>query len=117
MAIVKSKLLKQLHKNWPYILHKDLEKFFDIIIKEIKESLKRQDRVEFRGFGTWSTNIQKSRVSRNPRTGQKVDTPEKLSINFNIKSTDKKVIIKRNKQMSISWRRNSSKTSNWERSD
>tara|TARA_Y100001970_G_C13759190_1_gene614881 strand:+ start:329 stop:622 length:294 start_codon:yes stop_codon:yes gene_type:complete len=92
LAIVKSKLLKQLHKNWPYILHKDLEKFFDIIIKEIKESLKRQDRVEFRGFGTWATNIQKSRVSRNPRTGQKVDTPEKLSINFKIsKELSKKI--------------------------
>ena len=37
MAIVKSKLLKQLSKNWPNFLRKDLEKFTDIILKEIKK--------------------------------------------------------------------------------
>ena len=56
--------------------------FFDIILNEIKGSLKRGDRVEFRGFGTWSSNIQKARVSRNPKTGENVNTPEKKTINF-----------------------------------
>ena len=82
MAIVKSKLLKQLSENYPNFLKKDLEKFLDIILKEIKNSLKRGDRVEFRGFGTWSTNKQKARISRNPKTGEKVNTPEKRTIHF-----------------------------------
>ena len=77
MAIVKSKLLKQLSQDYPNFLKKDLEKFTDIILKEIKRSLKRGDRVELRGFGIFSTNIQKSRISRNPKTGEKVNTPEK----------------------------------------
>ena len=77
MAIVKSKLLKQLSQDYPNFLKKDLEKFTDIILKEIKRSLKRGDRVELRGFGIFSTNIQKSRISRNPKTGEKVHTPEK----------------------------------------
>ena len=82
MAIVKSKLLKQLSKNYPNFLKKDLEKFTDIILDEIKRALKRGDRVELRGFGMFSTKIQKPRISRNPRTGEKVNTPQKKTINF-----------------------------------
>ena len=82
MAIVKSKLLKQLLKNYPNFLKKDLEKFSEIILKEIKQTLKRGERVELRGFGVFSTNIQKARISRNPRTGEKVNTNEKKIIHF-----------------------------------
>ena len=82
MAVVKSKLLKQLSKNYPNFLKKDLEKLSDIILKEIKETLKRNERVELRGFGVFSTSIQKARISRNPKTGEKVNTPEKKTIHF-----------------------------------
>ena len=82
MAIVKSKLLKQLSKNYPNFLKKDLEKFTDIILKEIKQTLKRGERVELRGFGVFSTHIQKARISRNPKTGDKINTPEKKTIHF-----------------------------------
>ena len=82
MAIVKSKLLKQLANNYPNFLKKDLEKFANIIFKEIKQALKRGDRVELRGFGMFSTNIQKARISRNPKTGERVNTPEKKTIHF-----------------------------------
>ena len=82
MAVVKSKLLKQLSSNYPNFLKKDLEKFTDIILNEIKSALKRGDRVELRGFGIFSTNIQKARISRNPRTGEKVNTPQKKTIHF-----------------------------------
>ena len=82
MAIVKSKLLKQLSINYPNFLKKDLEKFTNIILNEIKRALKRGDRVELRGFGVFYTNIQKSRISRNPKTGEKVNTPEKKTIHF-----------------------------------
>ena len=82
MAIVKSKLLKQLTNNYPNFLKKDLEKFTDIILSEIKKSLRRGDRVELRGFGVFSTKVQKSRISRNPKTGEKVNTPQKKTIHF-----------------------------------
>ena len=82
MAIVKSKLLKQLTNNYPNFLKKDLEKFINIILNEIKQALKRGDRVELRGFGMFSTNTQKARISRNPKTGEKVNTPEKKTIHF-----------------------------------
>ena len=82
MAIVKSKLLKQLTDNYPNFLKRDLEKFLNIFLTEIKNSLKRGERVELRGFGMWSTHIQKARISRNPKTGEKVATPEKKTIHF-----------------------------------
>ena len=82
MAIVKSKLLEQLSNNYPNFLKKDLEKFANIILDEIKRALRRGDRVELRGFGVFSTNTQKARISRNPKTGEKVNTPEKKIIHF-----------------------------------
>ena len=82
MAIVKSKLLNQLKKSYPNFLKKDLEKVVSVILSEIKQALKREDRVELRGFGIFSTNIQKARISRNPKTGEKINTPEKKIIHF-----------------------------------
>ena len=82
MAVVKSKLLKELSNNYPNFLKKDLEKFINIILSEIKSTLNRNERVELRGFGVFSTNLQKSRISRNPKTGEKVNTPEKKIIHF-----------------------------------
>jgi len=82
LAIVKSKLLKKLTENYPNFLKKDLEKFTNIIFDEIKQALKRGDRVELRNFGIFSTNIQRSRISRNPKTSEKVNTPEKKIIHF-----------------------------------
>ena len=82
MGVVKSKLLKQLSHSYPNFLKKDLEKFSDIILKEIKNALKRNERVELRGFGVFSTNIQKARISRNPKTGEKINTPQKKTIHF-----------------------------------
>ena len=82
MAIVKSKLLKQVANNYPNFLKKDLNKFLDILLIEIKQALYRGERVEFRGFGIWSTHVQKARISRNPKTGEKIETPEKKTIHF-----------------------------------
>ena len=82
MAVVKYKLLKDLSKSYPNFLKKDLEKFLDIFFIEVKQALKRGERVELRGFGIWSTHIQKARISRNPKTGEKINTPEKKTIHF-----------------------------------
>ena len=82
MAIVKSNLLKQLSDSYPNFLKKDLEKFLNIILSEIKQALYKGERVELRGFGVWSIHIQKPRISRNPKTGEKIETPQKKTIHF-----------------------------------
>ena len=75
--IVKSNLLKQISDGYPNFLKKDLNKFFNIFLNEIKEALNRGERVELREFGMWSVSIQKPRISRNPKTGEKVHTKKK----------------------------------------
>tara|TARA_B100000902_G_scaffold59362_1_gene66339 strand:- start:644 stop:934 length:291 start_codon:yes stop_codon:yes gene_type:complete len=83
LAIVKSDLLKQLKKNFPNFQSKDLDRLIVIVLNEIKESLKRNERVELRSsLGVFYTKIQKARISRNPKTQQKVNTPEKKIIAF-----------------------------------
>ena len=57
-------------------------KLFDIMIYEIHETLKRGERVELRDVFTIEPRNQKARVSRNPKTNEKVDTPEKKAILF-----------------------------------
>ena len=82
MAIVKSKLLKQLSDNYPNFLKKDLEKSLNIVLNEIKMALNKGENVELRDFGTWSVHPQKARLSRNPKTGEKLETSEKKKIRF-----------------------------------
>jgi integration host factor subunit beta len=82
LAIVKSKLLKQLSNNYPNFLKKDLSKFIDIILEEIKRALRRSDSVELRNFGRFSVKTQKASIRRNPRTGEKVSVPEKKVISW-----------------------------------
>ncbi len=82
MAIVKSELIKQLKKSYPNFLSRDLNKLIDIILKEIKNSLNRDEGVELRGFGTFRTNIQKESIRRNPKTGTKINVPKKRTIKW-----------------------------------
>ena len=83
MAVVKSDIIKQLKKSYPNFLTKDLSKLTDIVLNEIKNALKRGERVELRNsFGVFFTNIQKKSIRRNPKTGDRVEVPEKKTINW-----------------------------------
>ena len=82
MSVVKSELLKELAISYPNFLRKDLIKLLDIAIYEMKEALKRGERVELRDVFTIEPRIQKARISRNPKTNEKVNTPEKKAILF-----------------------------------
>ena len=82
MSAVKSDLIKELSNNYPNFLKKDLIKLFDIVVYEMQESLKRGERVELREVFSLEPRVQKARVSRNPKTNEKINTPEKKSILF-----------------------------------
>ncbi len=84
MSFAKSDLIKELSKNFPNFLKKDLIKLFDILIYEMKEALKRGERIELRDVFAIEPRVQKARISRNPKTNEKVDTPEKKAILFKI---------------------------------
>ena len=77
MSAVKSDLIKELADNYPTFLRKDLIKLIDITLTEMQNALKRGERVELRDIFTIEPRIQKARISRNPKTNEKVNTPEK----------------------------------------
>ncbi len=92
MSVSKSNLIKQLARIYPNLLKKDLLKIFDIFLNEIKIALKNGERVELRGWGIFHQKIQKSRNSRNPKSGEIVYTPEKKIINFKMSKELFKII-------------------------
>ena len=92
MSVVKSDLIKELSKNYPNFLRRDLVKLVDIILEEMQNSLKRGERVELRDIFTIESRIQKARISRNPKTNEKIDTPEKKTVLMKIsKEWSKKI--------------------------
>ena len=82
MPITKSELVKQLSKTYPNLLKKDLEKFFDIFINEVKLALQNDERVELRGFGTFGIKHRMPKKARNPGTGEPVYLPERFVPTF-----------------------------------
>jgi integration host factor subunit beta len=57
---------------------KIVQKFLDQIIGELNSG----NRIELRNFGVFEVRTRKSRVARNPRTGEKVQVPEKKTVVF-----------------------------------
>jgi len=78
----KSNILEQLSNNYPNFLKKDLTKFVNIILNEIENALKKNERVELRDIFTLETRIQKARIARNPKTNEKININQKKSIKF-----------------------------------
>ena len=82
MSTKKSEIIKRLSNNYPNFIKRDLTKFIEIIIFEIKNSLKRHERVELRDIFSLEPRYQKERIARNPRTNQKISVKKKYSILF-----------------------------------
>ena len=82
MVLVKSKILEQLCDNYPNFLKRNLSNLIEIILSEMENSLKKNERVELRDILTLETRIQKARTSRNPKTNEKIEVPEKKTIHF-----------------------------------
>jgi integration host factor subunit beta len=53
-----------------------------MILEAMTEALSRGDRIEIRGFGSFALNYRPSRVGRNPKSGEKVEVPEKWVPHF-----------------------------------
>ena len=84
LSTKKSEIINKLSDNYPNFIKRDLIKLVEIIISEMKNSLKRNERIELRDVFTLQPRIQKARISRNPKTNEKVNTPEKRAILFKI---------------------------------
>ncbi len=81
---VKSKILDHLSDNYPNFLKKDLSKLIEITLSKIESALENNERVELRDIFSFETRVQKARISRNPKTQEKVKVPEKKTVYFKI---------------------------------
>jgi len=75
--MVKSELIERLAELNPHLFQRDVERIVSTIFDEISMALARGDRVELRGFGTFSAKQRQAHTARNPRTGQSVHVGEK----------------------------------------
>ncbi len=75
--MTKSELVQRLAEANPHLYQRDVETIVTAIFGEIAAALSRGDRVELRGFGAFSVKWRDARVGRNPRTGDRVQVPEK----------------------------------------
>ena len=80
MSIKKSDLLNKFSDNYPSFLKKDLKKFVDIILSELRNSLRRHERVELRDIFSIEPRLQRARFARNPKTNEKIYIEEKYSL-------------------------------------
>ena len=82
MSVTKPELINKISKNFPNLFKKDVDKLFDIFIFEVGKALSSVTRVELRDVMMFESRVQKKRISLNPRTLEKIETPEKKSILF-----------------------------------
>ena len=75
--MTKSELILKITSKNSYLYHKDVYKIIDTLFNGVTKALKDGDRVELRGFGTFSTKLRNARIGRNPKTGDPVAIPQK----------------------------------------
>ena len=80
--MTKSDLIAQLAERFPQLVATDADLSVKMILAAMEEALAQGDRIEIRGFGRFSLNYRPPRVGRNPKSGDKVEVPEKWVPHF-----------------------------------
>ncbi len=75
--MTKSELILKITNKNSYLYYKDVYKIIDTLFNCVTKALKDGDRVELRGFGTFTTKLRNARIGRNPKTGDPVAIPQK----------------------------------------
>jgi integration host factor subunit beta len=80
--MTRTELVAILAHRFPQLVHKDADMAVIAILGALTASLVHGDRVEIRGFGSFSLNYHPAKIGRNPRSGERVDVPAKWSPHF-----------------------------------
>ena len=75
--MTKSELIQKITNKNSFLYQKDVHKIIDTLFNSVTKALKDGDRVELRGFGTFTTKLRNARIGRNPKTGEPVAIPQK----------------------------------------
>ena len=89
--MVKKDLINHLSHNFGFTKSVSITVVSDIF-NEIKNAIARGDIVKLKGFGVFTRKTVKSRICRDPRNGERVDSPSKKKVLFKVSKELKKFI-------------------------
>ncbi|MCX7096438.1 MAG: integration host factor subunit beta [Methylococcales bacterium] len=75
--MTKSELIEALARKQQHLALKDVELAVKCIIEKMNMALSTGERIEIRGFGSFSLHKRPPRIGRNPKTGESVSLAEK----------------------------------------
>lgn len=75
--MTKSELIEALSANQPQLEYRDVELAVKELLEQMSSALSGGDRIEVRGFGSFSLHYRPPRMGRNPKTGAAVEVPDK----------------------------------------
>jgi integration host factor subunit beta len=78
----KSELIEALANKQPHLTLKDVDLAVDCIIEHMCRTLIANDRIEGRGFGSFSLHYHPARIGRNPKTGEPLNLSANYSLHF-----------------------------------
>lgn len=76
-TVVLSELIEKLTHRRSGLHPNDVKDITFKILEHISEALSKGERIELRGFGSFSLRRRKSRIARNPKTGEKIQLTER----------------------------------------
>jgi len=97
-GMTKSDLIERVAVKVPHISKKDTETVVNTIFDCMTESLRKGDRIEIRGFGSFQVKVREAREGRNPKTGEEVKIPAKRTPFFKVGKELKERIEAKRKQ-------------------
>ncbi len=80
--ITKAQLSKQVAVKFTHLPFKDVEVAVKTILEHMAETLCKGERIEIRGFGSFSLRLRPARVGRNPMSGEPVSLPDRYAPHF-----------------------------------
>jgi integration host factor subunit beta len=75
--MTKSELIEAIATKQTQLTQKDIDSAVKTILEHMAQSLEKGERIEIRGFGSFSLHFRPPRVGRNPKTGDAVQLPAK----------------------------------------
>jgi integration host factor subunit beta len=75
--MTKSELIESLARKQNHLAYKDVELAVKSLLEQMSQALATGNRIEIRGFGSFSLHYRPPRLGRNPKTGESVALPGK----------------------------------------
>lgn len=91
--MLKGDIVEQMCTEMNGFMKKDIALSVDIILETMSKALANGQRVEIRGFGSFSTRQRQPKITRNPKTGTIMNIPLRNTLHFTMSKSLKCPLI------------------------